>query len=370
LNRLLFIITASVLILTLSLESAARGDETCLKCHEKTYKTISSYEYQHSVVLDRCPVCHINSVNEDKTVASLDFKAFQREWLIPVNQLSEDTNFLAEVSATDSGGRISDTEVIEIVPDTLLEHEGQHTSLTLTKFERLTVDEIEKRAFVLVRISWDTDAFAISEIEYGLKGEGAEIIKVTDMYSKTHEIVIDDLKHKSIYYFRAVSRDIYGNTLRSEEFTIDTSKEFSPPNGIMPDNLVRPHISQLQMFRRHKGKGVYLKVDVNKPVKLSVTIKEVPPSEEKHGPGLLPERFSKIDVCYKCHSYNASHPVGVKAESPKIRTPQGLPTIEDGIITCITCHEPHGGDRAYYSRFDSNKDLCMRCHLEKYGGKL
>jgi predicted CXXCH cytochrome family protein len=309
-------------------------------------------------------------VNDDKTVASLDFQNFQREWLIPVDQLSEDNNYLAEVSATDRGGRTSDKEVIDIVPNTLSEHEGQPASLKLTKLDRLTVNEIEKSGFVRARISWYTNAFAISEMEYGLKGEGAEMIKVNDVYAKTHEKVIDDLKHKSIYYFRAVSRDIYGNTLRSEEFTIDTSKEFSPPDGMMLDNLVRPHVSQLQVFLGHKSEEVYLKVTVNKPVRLSVTIKEVPPTEEKHGPGLLPERFSKIDACYKCHTYNASHPVGVKAESPTIRTPQGLPTIENGIITCITCHEPHGGDRAYYSRFDFNKDLCMRCHLEKYGGRL
>jgi hypothetical protein len=82
-------------------------------------------------------------VNDDKTVASLDFQNFQREWLIPVDQLSEDNNYLAEVSATDRGGRTSDKEVIDIVPNTLSEHEGQPASLKLTKLDRLTVNEIE-----------------------------------------------------------------------------------------------------------------------------------------------------------------------------------------------------------------------------------
>jgi hypothetical protein len=83
---------------------------------------------------------------------------FQREWLIPVDQLSEDNNYLAEVSATDRGGRTSDKEVIDIVPNTLSEHEGQPASLKLTKLDGLTVNEIEKSGFVPLQYQkWSMD---------------------------------------------------------------------------------------------------------------------------------------------------------------------------------------------------------------------
>ena len=110
-----------------------------------------------------------------------------------------------------------------------------------------------------------------------------------------------------------------------------------------------------------------MKVTANIPSGISITVKEANKVDEKHGFGLVPARYSRIDVCYKCHPHDSSHPVGVKAESPKIKTPDGLPTIEDGVITCITCHYPHGGERVHFNRFDYKKDLCMKCHLESYG---
>jgi predicted CXXCH cytochrome family protein len=123
----------------------------------------------------------------------------------------------------------------------------------------------------------------------------------------------------------------------------------------------------MQLFRSPDQEGVYLKVTANKMSELSVKVKQPTAVDEKHGPGFFSERYSRIDICYTCHPHDSSHPVGVKAESPKIKTLDGLPTIRDGIITCVTCHKPHGGERAHYIRFDHKKNLCMRCHLQKYG---
>ena len=84
----------------------------------------------------------------------------------------------------------------------------------------------------------------------------------------------------------------------------------------------------------------------------------------KHGVGLLTPRQSSIDACIKCHAQGVSHPVGIKVAGDRVRLPSQLPTIEDGILTCVTCHNPHGGYSSYFSRMDFGKDLCVVCHID------
>jgi predicted CXXCH cytochrome family protein len=88
--------------------------------------------------------------------------------------------------------------------------------------------------------------------------------------------------------------------------------------------------------------------------------------EDKHGPGLVSERYLSIDSCYGCHASNSSHPVDIKIRGKKMNIPDDLPTIEGGVITCLTCHLAHGGVHRYYTRFDSDKEICMKCHDSKY----
>jgi predicted CXXCH cytochrome family protein len=325
-----------------------------------------SYRYQHSVVKDKCPLCHINPEKKENVKACLNFPTMQKERIIYVDELSEDQKYQAEVILTDSTGKSCAPSIIDIIPEELWQPSETRSSLKLKKLSRVTVDEIKKRGFVQATISWETDVFATSEIEYRSRGTRGKTFKIKNLYTKEHKIILNGLKHKKKYYFRVVSRDIYGNTQESKEYTLNTSEEFFRINESIINDSILPAVEHLQAFRG-QNKGLYLKISANKPCEISVKLKEIIEEDEKHGFGLLPARYSRIDICYKCHPHDSSHPVGVKAISPKIRTPEGLPTIEDGIITCVTCHKPHGGERVHYNRFDFKKDLCMRCHLQKYG---
>ncbi|MBI5666336.1 MAG: hypothetical protein HZC49_14800 [Nitrospirae bacterium] len=327
-------------------------------------KTIA-YKYQHGAVRDQCPLCHINPELNDEIIAHLNFPSLQKESIIYIDRLSEKQDYEAEILVTDNNGKSCAPEQIDIAQKNSWEPDGQRSSFKLKKLSVVTVEEIKRRGFVSVVISWETDVFSTSEIEYRLPGGRPDTFEIKDLYTKTHKITLDGLKHKNKYYFRAVSRDIYDNTLKSEEYDFNTAEEFSRPS-LKDADAAAPVITNMQVFRGQDNKGLYLKVSANKPASVSVTIKEVKKIDEKHGFGLLPARYSRIDVCYKCHPHDSSHPVGIKAESSKTRTPEGLPTIEDGIITCVTCHTPHGGDRVHFNRFDFRKDLCMRCHLQKY----
>jgi predicted CXXCH cytochrome family protein len=76
-----------------------------------------------------------------------------------------------------------------------------------------------------------------------------------------------------------------------------------------------------------------------------------------------PEELT-IDVCYSCHPGIrgvASHPVRIYATGDT-RIPDDLHTINDGMITCATCHNPHGGEGKKLVREVIKTKLCVTCH--------
>ena len=76
-----------------------------------------------------------------------------------------------------------------------------------------------------------------------------------------------------------------------------------------------------------------------------------------------PEELT-IDVCYSCHPGIrgvASHPVRIYATGDT-RIPDDLQTIKDGMITCATCHNPHGGEGKKLVREVIKTKLCVTCH--------
>jgi hypothetical protein len=281
----------AVLIIPLLFNSAARGDEAklnpCLKCHQDVYMKAVSFKYQHSVVRDRCTLCHIYTEEKDEIITQLNFQTLQRELLVYLDRPSEDRDYQTEVIVTDSKGKKSTPTTIDIVPKNLWETDGQRSSLKLLKLSGVMAEEINKLGFVSAVISWDTDVFATSEIEYRLPAERSDTFKIKALYTKAHTIILDGLKHKTKYYFRAVSRDVYGNTLKSEDYSFDTSEEFSRPSKLIEDDLIPPFVEQMQVFRSSGNKGLYLKVFANKACEISVKIKEVKKRDEKHGPGII-----------------------------------------------------------------------------------
>jgi len=90
---------------------------------------------------------------------------------------------------------------------------------------------------------------------------------------------------------------------------------------------------------------------------------------ETHPPLRDPEEAA-IDVCYSCHpapTIGTSHPVRVYAAGNEIRIPDDLPTVRDGMITCVTCHDPHGADGKNLVRETIKTKLCVACHYRFRG---
>ena len=369
-GRFFVIVYLFTVLLVMLCTPAASGQDSdvnpCLKCHEDVYVKAISFRYKHSVVRDQCPVCHIYAEEKEEVAMRLDFPSARTEWLLNLDRLQDGQAYQAEVVLRDDYGNESAAYILDIADPELLTDEQQRTSYSAQSISNLKVDEILKRAFAQATISWDTDGPATSEIEFGVKGERVHRFKKNSLYTRHHRVTLNTLKHKSVYGFQAVSSDIYGNTVKSGAHILDTSLELPARPGSSNDERIPPSVKGLQAFRIEEDDGIYLEIRADKPGGLSLVVRAMDGTDQKHGSGLVPAHYSRIDVCVKCHPHDSSHPVGVKAESPKTRTPEGLPTIDDEIITCVTCHAPHGGERIYFSRFDYNKDLCMKCHLQKY----
>ena len=72
-----------------------------------------------------------------------------------------------------------------------------------------------------------------------------------------------------------------------------------------------------------------------------------------------------ISVCYQCHSESTlgtSHPVRLYG-GRDVRIPEELPTV-DGMLTCVTCHDPHGAPGKMLVRETIKTKLCVACHYK------
>lgn len=84
----------------------------------------------------------------------------------------------------------------------------------------------------------------------------------------------------------------------------------------------------------------------------------------EHPPLRTPEELT-IDGCYECHPQSrlgTSHPVRLYSRGGETEIPADLPTINDGMLTCVTCHDPHGGSGKFLVREKIKTKLCVACH--------
>ena len=377
-NRAILFISIFILASAIQLSSASVGEINgpgeCTKCHEEIYSNALANPYQHGMVMDKCGLCHIARAMEGETEegkkTGINFSSYQREGILYLDDLQDDRKYEMEVVVTDSAERSSKPHHINVVPGKADEYGEDFPSLA--ELTGTAVEEIKMGVYVEATISWETDVPATSEVEYKRFRRQPRRFKSNNQFTKKHKVTLSGLKHEQYYFYSVISRDIKGNMLRSEEEMFDTSEEISADKGPASEDTAGPVINEVKTFRMKDRKGVYLKIQTSKPAKLMVSIDEIPEageekvSDENHSPLLAPARYSTIEACKNCHKQNASHPVGVRANNEKIRTPDDLPTIDGGIVTCATCHLPHGGKKIYFARMDFNMNICRKCHIGNY----
>lgn len=92
--------------------------------------------------------------------------------------------------------------------------------------------------------------------------------------------------------------------------------------------------------------------------------------DSEHPPLRGPEDLA-INACYQCHPASAlgtSHPIRLY-NGQDVRIPDELPTVE-GMLTCVTCHDPHGSEGKMLVRETIKTKLCVTCHFKYKNSSL
>jgi predicted CXXCH cytochrome family protein len=325
-------------------------------------KAVTS-SYQHKVAKDECTLCHVVPDSKNEKKVSMRLPTLQKKGILYLGNLLKDKKYQVEVEAFDNTGEKSTAKLIRIIPNEIRQQRGDESPLK--QISDVKIEKIRRSIFVEATVSWVTDAPSTTEIEYWIRGEKyRRTFTLENLFTREHRTVLKGLTHKKHYNFRVISRDIFGNIRRSGEYNFDTSYDYSHVNELEREARSLPIIIDIRPIKIGNKKDLYLNVSANKPVGFTVWLKEIKEEEEERPCyDFLPTRYTTIDVCGKCHPQDASHPVGIRSQNPKIKVPEDLPTLEKGIITCITCHLPHGGENMYYVRKIFPKNLCIKCHV-------
>lgn len=105
--------------------------------------------------------------------------------------------------------------------------------------------------------------------------------------------------------------------------------------------------------------------DTNPAVKKTGALAASKRGKEGH-PLMVSSEYATIDLCYTCHpqsSMGTSHPVRIYADGSETRIPSSLPTGKGGMLTCVSCHDPHGGRGKALARELIITKLCVACHI-------
>ncbi len=393
--RLCYLVFSVILLFSLlsdaTTKTVKKNRSSCLKCHEQVLMKAIANPFQHSVVQDSCKVCHQVEARVEQKKSVLWSQTFQPEGTVFIGNLEPHKQYKVIAEVLDSFGNKSTLQNITIKPSKIL-NSFVNTS-PLEQISNVRLDKLTKGLFVEATIAWNTNVPATTEIEYKMikgeskrkekwkgkgrakrkaKGKGKGKAKYRKMssagnlFTNEHSLAFNGLRHKSTYQYRIVSRDISGNILKSSEYTLNTSDATAPVEISEELKELPTLITNLRVLKNEKKNDFYIKIAANKNVQFKIWLKDIDENSDRPCLNFKQNRYSTIDVCIKCHAQDSSHPVGVRSKNPKIVVSDNLPTIENGMITCVTCHYSHGGKKQYYLRVNFTEEICAKCHQSYY----
>lgn len=405
---------------------ALSSELSCRECHQEVYQEILNYPYPHSnFVQNNCEGCHINGKiitlanakrnrgffgggffgsKQFKTVlransykkpiekfqgTTIKFPDYSLEHMAVLDNLERNSTYKVKIRLTDRSGKQNQSEIISFDPDAITEFLVDDETPAIIK--RLGISRIESSVLSTAEIVWNTDKSSDSMVEYGLT-EKYEDSSYSSRYSRQHKIILNGIDNNKIYHYRVISIDPFGNKSISGDYSFDTSSSFNRNlktlliNSGMKSGM-KPIFRMIKVLKlkranrdenideniEEEGIRVAILYSSSKEVKSSIEYTEEKRKEivnlegEGHGNGgLKTKREAGLETCKKCHYQGpAAHPVGITS-SRFVKVSQNLPTAEGGIMTCVTCHTPHGGKLKYLARMDFKRDICVLCHENQF----
>ncbi len=187
-----------------------------------------------------------------------------------------------------------------------------------------------------------------------------------DEYLTYHQISLSRIKRDIHYLCKVKAEDIFGNIFEIRDFSFYPSERSIVPLSISKAKkiLVRPYYSP--------RKELLLSVSADGRVKFRLGVVKnfsgqgvLKVEGVKDHPILSSLRWAALEACYQCHnrrSLGASHPVGISIKQGM--NEGGLLPLYEGVITCATCHNPHGALESNFLR-QQPPTLCLNCHKNK-----
>ena len=366
--------------------SSASEKSGCKKCHLDVYNF--HYTYPHIPFQNGdCNVCHIagsvpidssSGIKKKEEWEKITSDEYTKEHMVILPDLKTENTYLLRIKGQGKNGSLLMVPVKEFTPSKIPEMENKKSGPVGSE---IIVDEIIKGVFTEATITWRTDIPATSRIEYGPTGRFDQETPLSVSLVKNHRSTLYDLEEGVHYQFRIKSSDYFGNTFISPTYTLtekvpssETKKKIVPPRS-------SPELSgKIELFRIEPSRIVmFWETNINtstcaewKKLQAKNTINGRNNGSSKklkiHGAGRNNDKAAGIDACYICHPLSelgASHPVGVYPKDD-MKIPEDLPTGEGGMLTCVTCHYPHGSSRPYLGRRIVQQELCKSCHGKKY----
>jgi predicted CXXCH cytochrome family protein len=361
----------------------------CDACHIETLDADRSRLYQHSpFAQEECGECHAPlAIKESQgRVVLTDDEAIRNErektvWLgdsamadtshgfvIPGNKLGK--TLVIEARGVD--GSFSHQEVaVPLLADLPEVVDGGRAPV----ISDVGVLKVERGIFLSVTIGWTTDRLADAQVLYG-EQELTQSSAASPRFGRRHKVKLDNLRPGRTYRFTAVSKDMFGHRQVSEPSTFSTAKPIAAPEPQhSKDNDIAEIVSQ---FRRI-GADYLLELTLEPPA--SVFFGSIGKGrlqnlsdgglasgvEEADGPhaGLNSEIVTTIKACQNCHrnENTATHPVNVFPK-PGMVIPPEYPTLPDGRISCVSCHNWHSSEYDYLAFKPGKRELCTGCHRD------
>jgi predicted CXXCH cytochrome family protein len=373
-------------------------ESNCLSCHDDVYQKGIKNFYLHSPFVDmECPTCHlgqdstiidnrVNTVTTKEITAPIKFfsSSYTKENNFLVEGIIPEATYNINMTFEDRIGHTLEKKYTGIIPASMQDAMANDTEPPV--ISGINIGPRKKEVFLETTIRWDSDEPSTSCVEYGFSDQYGQRASKDTTLTKHHNVSLYDLTAGKKYHFRVKSRDVSGNEAVSKDYVFnatvsqDLDTTATKNKKKMTEELA---ISSQLVFLLGSKLGIYVEtttpakmtvecLTVNKPTAkiklLASPAASLDAQESVNGQHiyLVTKKELTIKGCYKCHPpeiLGVSHPVGV-AQKRGTNVPDYLPTLEGGIITCVTCHEVHGGNQKHFTRMKTIKDLCKTCHKE------
>jgi predicted CXXCH cytochrome family protein len=378
---------ALLLLASRHANSTASRVDKCLECHRVTWEEAESMSFIHLPFQQKqCMRCHESrKARRERRMEEKRKVEAQVTWLgrNPAPAKVQWLNFkadpygatvLVEAKGPGVGVRRRRLKVAPIDDlDPLPTGDGP------PRISNVRVVEVERGIFLSARIAWDTDQPATSLVRYGIKALN-QTSGLDSSFRNHHEVVLTGIRANRTYRFRVESESMAGKKAVGGEKEFSTAKAFrldgDDNEAASPGAAGNEELSLKCDVFRGADDNYVLRVTASHPVAVSVGLV---PDEKKGSYGesgsgaevvkhiiTSSDLFANITVCYTCHrEYQKilSHPVNVYPK-PGMVIPPEYPTLDDGRISCNSCHAKHASDIQFRLIKSGKKELCIGCHKD------